>query len=170
MPRDVWLCRANRHPGRPMHYGNLSYSRRKASSKIFSDPGPSAFTSQLSQVPIRIVTRQWMYPLSLHCRNAISSMRFVTRPFLQISQTTGSSSAAIAHPLAVALTQSVCVTIFGGSVSYFKACAETEFQLSYAFFRSSAAGRRLRIHIDVSRVCHEPESEYRKRVSNANRG
>jgi hypothetical protein len=58
---------------------------------------------QLSQVPIKIMTRHWTYPLSLHCRNATTSMRLVTRPFLQNSQMTGLSSAAIAHPLTLAL-------------------------------------------------------------------
>jgi hypothetical protein len=75
---------------------------------------------QLLQVPIKIVARQWMYPLSLHCRNAISSMRFVTRPCLQISQMTGSSSTAISDPLAVAPNPSqACTTFFEGCVSYF---------------------------------------------------
>ena len=62
---------------------------------ILFDPGSSDLTPQLSQLPTKIVTRQWTYPLSLHCRNAISSMRLVTRPCLQISQMVGSSSAAI---------------------------------------------------------------------------
>ena len=75
---------------------------------------------QLLQVPIKIVARQWMYPLSLHCRNAISSMRFVTRPCLQISQMTGSSSTAISDPLAVVPNPSqACTTFFEGCVSYF---------------------------------------------------
>jgi hypothetical protein len=69
---------------------------------------------------IKIVARQWMYPLSLHCRNASSSMRFVTRPCLQISQMTGSSSTAISDPLAVAPNPSqACTTFFEGCVSYF---------------------------------------------------
>src|SRR5262249_62299466 len=78
-------------------YGSLSYSRWKASSKILSDPGSSDLARQLSQVPTKMVTRQWMYPLSLHCRNAISSVRLVTRSRLQISQMVASSPAAIAR-------------------------------------------------------------------------
>src|SRR5262249_45350382 len=76
---------------------SLSYSRWKASSKILSDPGSSDLARQLSQVPTKMVTRQWMYPLSLHCRNAISSVRLVTRPRLQISQMVASAPAAIAR-------------------------------------------------------------------------
>src|SRR5215813_7620662 len=78
-------------------YGSLSYSRWKVSSKILSDPGSSDLARQLSQVPTKMVTRQWMYPLSLHCRNAISSVRLVTRPRLQISQMVALSPAAIAR-------------------------------------------------------------------------
>ena len=63
---------------------------------ILFDPGSSDLTPHLSQLPTKIVTRQWTYPLSLHCRNAISFMRLVTRPCLQISQMVGWSSAAIA--------------------------------------------------------------------------
>src|SRR6516225_8516762 len=63
---------------------------------ILSDPGSSDLTPHLSQLPTKIVTRQWTYPLSLHCRNAISFMRLVTRPCSQIAQMVGWSSAAIA--------------------------------------------------------------------------
>src|SRR5215471_5530681 len=75
------------------------------------DPGSSDLNPQLSQVPTKIVTRQWTYPLSLHCRNATSSMCLVTRPCLQISQMVGSSSAAIAlsprrRPSPVTVTRS----------------------------------------------------------------
>src|SRR5215469_14779554 len=79
-------------------YGSLSYSRWKASSKILSDPGSRDLTRQLSQVPTKIVTRHWMYPLSLHCRNAISSMRLVTCPRLQISQVADSPAAIVPSP------------------------------------------------------------------------
>ena len=33
---------------------------------------------QWAHVPIKTVTRQWTYSLSLHCRNATSSKRLVT--------------------------------------------------------------------------------------------
>src|SRR5262249_38786036 len=80
----------------PRAYGGLSYLRWEASSKILSDPGSRDFPRQLSQVPTKSVTRHRMYPLSLHCRNAISSMRLVTRPRLQISQMVGASPVAMA--------------------------------------------------------------------------
>src|ERR1700738_4461900 len=87
--------------------------------------GSSDFALQLSQVPIKIMTRHWTYPLSLHCRNATTYMRLVTRPFLQNSQMTGLSSAAIAHPLTLALRVTLHDIFEWGCVSYFTLTAES---------------------------------------------
>lgn len=93
-PGQVWLgsCASHEIPpadGTPVgtwHHGNLSYSRRTASSMMVSAQWSTLLAPHSVQTPTWMVTRQNTYPLSVRWRKATSCLHLIARPRLQKAQ------------------------------------------------------------------------------------